>query len=586
MLYRRLIFTLSLLIAVALYAALLWLAPQVSMLRARDRSADIVARFRVQMRAPQPEHAAPKAAIAEEVPVSRPGSVRDLLERPDETLPAPEPLPSGTPEATAQPAPTAAPRAYDLKEDPAAMKRVDAKILEIAQANARRDIEVARRLVRPSPDRILPEGAAPVLRTPRAPEAPLGLPDTSLTRSLLADAPTGPSLPAQPGGPAMQAMAPGQDPVTAAPALPTLPVERELARKPAELEVAAAREEHDYQFLDDLVDIKLETYEAKGEAQGYFRLRILPRADRKLDPLPKDVTFVVDASQSIPQHKLNATAKGVADAVRRLHPQDQFNIVAFRDSPNLFRDAKVEASKANIEAAATFLRGLESRGATDFYRALTPVLAVAPRPGVPGVVLVISDGRPTTGLRDSRAIINAATAENRLGNAIFGFGGGNTVNQYLLDLLAYQNRGAAKVVANVADMTAGVPAFFAQLDDPLLVNLKTDFGRIDTREVFPRALPDFFRGRPITLYGRFDAAAPEEFTMRLTGAAEARKKELLFRANLKEAATGDAEIAREWAFAKCYAIIGEIAVDGETPARMDALNALSARYNIHTSYSE
>jgi Ca-activated chloride channel family protein len=363
-------------------------------------------------------------------------------------------------------------------------------------------------------------------------------------------------------------------------------MEREMARAPAAKEVAAAREEHDYQFIDDLVDIKLEAFVAKDEPQGYFRLRILPRADKKLDPLPKDVTFVVDASQSIPQHKLTATAKGVADAVRRLHPQDRFNVVAFRDSPSLFRDTLVQADKANIDAAAEFLRAQESRGATDFYRVLTPVLANAPRPGVPGIVFVVSDGRPTTGLRDSRAIINAATAENRQGNAIFGFGGGNTVNQYLLDLLAYQNRGAAKVVGNVNDMAAGVPAFLALLDDPLLVNLKTEFGRIDTREVFPRELPDFFRARPITLYGRFDAAAPEEFTMRLTGTAEARRKELLFRADLEEAATGDAEIAREWAFAKCYAIIGEMAVDGETPERMEALRSLSARYNIRTSYSE
>lgn len=587
MVYRRLIFTLSLLAALGAYALLLWLAPHIQMIHARDRSRDIVARFRVQVSdAPEPRST---AGLVDDVPVSRPGSVSDLLDRDVEELAPPPALPPAPatlpPERLAQ---SVAPREYDLAPDADALARVDARILEITEAAARPNIEVARRLVRPGPDAALPEGSAAALRTPRADaDAALGLPTDALARSLLADAPAGPGITApSPGSDPLPPLAGAtQEPAALLPTLPELPAERLVAASPTERSVEAAREAHDYEFLDDLVDIQLETHEDPSEADGYFRLRILPRADRELTPLPKDVVFVVDASQSIPQHKLNTTARAVSRAIERLRPQDQFNVVAFKAGPSNFRDAPVSATDEQKSAARAFLRALESGGATDFHRALTPTLAQPFRAGLPAIVFVVSDGRPTTGLLDSRAIILSSTAENRLGHSIFGFGGGNTVNRYLLDLLAYQNRGAARVAANVAAIEADLPSFFAVLDDPLLVGLRTEFGRIDTREVYPRAVPDFYRARPITLYGRYARSAPGDFTMRLTGQALDQRKELLFRAALDTAARGDAQIAREWAFAKSYALIGEMAIDGETPARLDAIRQLGERYGVQTVYS-
>ena len=47
---------------------------------------------------------------------------------------------------------------------------------------------------------------------------------------------------------------------------------------PTERSVEAARR-RDYEFLDDLVDIQLETHEDPGRGGFGFRLRILARAD-------------------------------------------------------------------------------------------------------------------------------------------------------------------------------------------------------------------------------------------------------------------------------------------------------------------
>jgi Ca-activated chloride channel family protein len=182
-------------------------------------------------------------------------------------------------------------------------------------------------------------------------------------------------------------------------------------------------------------------------------------------------------------------------------------------------------------------------------------------------------------------IINGLTADNNLRNSIFAFGGGKTVDRYLLDLLAYRNKGEAEVVKNIEDIDDDLPKFFQRLSDPLLVDLNADFGRINEAKVFPSVLPDFYRGQPVTVYGRFDPKKDREFFMRLSGRAADRKKELIFRTDLREAAGADREIARSWAFQKAYHLIGEISRQGETPELLGQLQELSQKYNIRTSYN-
>lgn len=270
--------------------------------------------------------------------------------------------------------------------------------------------------------------------------------------------------------------------------------------------------------------------------------------------------------------------------VQMLRPNDRFNIVVFRDAASPFKPEFTPATPEAKDEAAAFLTTLESRGGTNVYNAIRPVVQTPPRPGVPGVVVVMSDGRPTAGVKDMRTIINGLTAENVLGNSIFACGGGNTVNQYLLDLLAYRNKGESRVAPSIEAIKSDLPAFFARLNDPLLVELDADFGSIDKTEIFPKDIPDFYKNKAVTVYGRFDPGTDREFFMRLTGAALGNKKEVIFKTDLRQAATGDDQIVRNWAFQKIYYLIGEICRVGERPELLAELRDLSRKYNIRTSY--
>ena len=61
---------------------------------------------------------------------------------------------------------------------------------------------------------------------------------------------------------------------------------------------------------------------------------------------------------------------------------------------------------------------------------------------------------------------------------------------------------------------------------------------------------------------------------------------MIFRADLRKAATGDDRIARYWARERIYHLIGEVCRLGEKPELLSQIHHLSRKYDIQTSYDE
>lgn len=588
MLSRRTILALSTTVTLLLYTAVLLLAPRIVMLESDRLAVRMPTRFRVEF-LETPRETPARERRREGIP---PPAVESLLGDAPGTLPiedASAAPPLDTPRLEERLTGEAIDRAYDLAPEDDRIYKMDARILEIAEEVARRDIAVTRHLVRPSPDYVLPESALPALRSRDIGPHQIALEPAGIGAGLLVQAIPMTEADADDTmgseAPPFEAAAFDTPPeAAAAPVAGRL--EQELLDIPVAREAARIQQASAYEFMDDMVEIRLHTYLPSNDEPGYFRLRIAPRQDYAVPSLPRDIIFVVDASRSIQQRKLDLVGRGISDAISRFQPEDKFNILLFRDTATMFQTDATPATPENIAAAQRFLSDIDAYGRTDIYNALVPMAQRTPRSNLPGIILVVSDGVPTTGLRDSRAIINAVTADNALRNSIFTYGAGSAVNRYLLDLLAYRNKGEAFVSDSIHDARDELRSFIDSLGYPLLVNLKADYGQIDHNNIFPRILPDFYLQKPVTVYGRFDPDNNTTFVARITGNAKDDVKEMVFRADFTQAERAGVEIAQAWAFQKAYHIIGEMSLRGEQPELIAQLRQLSQRYNIRTIYDE
>lgn len=281
--------------------------------------------------------------------------------------------------------------------------------------------------------------------------------------------------------------------------------------------------------------------------------------------------------------RLDEFKRGISQCLKNLNEEDVFNIIAFRDKAFLFSDKPLKASPEIIKNAERFVSELTSNRNTDVYNAFENIIKKSPTKK-PSNIILISDGRPTRGIQNSRELISSVTRLNNKVRPIFAYSGGAKVNRYLLDFLAYQNRAWSQFIKERGQIHKGLVDFYSKIKDPIFLNLRYRMNGLDDREIFPKSLPDFYRNAEFTLYGKF--STENNFSMQLLGDFEKGTKELVFSRSLVDAPEGGEEIKRGYAFNKIYYKISEMTDKGETAQLLKEVKDLSQQYGLATPYSE
>jgi Ca-activated chloride channel family protein len=364
------------------------------------------------------------------------------------------------------------------------------------------------------------------------------------------------------------------------PPLPPPPLE--IPAKPLPVD----RETPDVPALDPFLNVVVDTYHDPA-GQGYFRITIRPNEEsRQLQALPKDIIFVIDASSSMGRPRFFRLREALKSCIKGLNPADRFTVVGFKREPIVFHDSLIPAREENIQAAVDFVDELEASGRTDIYRSLATTLARRPSPTRPYIVFLFSDGVPTAGRTDAREIIIDLTSQNLGGATIFSFGTAGDprrLNKYFLDMLSYLNRGFVDFRYNNDEIEPAVESMYRRIDDPLMIDIRGDYGAVSRDRIYPSVLPDLFRDGTINIYGQY--SNEEEFYFRLEGkGAGGEMIDFVYRQPLPKEDTAGPEIARQWAFRKIYSVIGEMCLAGESEQGVELVRALSEKYSIETPY--
>ncbi|MHC4717045.1 MAG: VIT domain-containing protein, partial [Planctomycetota bacterium] len=346
---------------------------------------------------------------------------------------------------------------------------------------------------------------------------------------------------------------------------------------------------------------------------GYFLLLAgLPakngRADGRDEPAVKrEVTVVIDRSGSMAGEKLVQAKAAAVQVIEGLYPGEAFNIIDYSDSISSFAAAPVIKDKANAAKARHYIRGLRSGGGTNIHDVLIEAVRQKPTRDMLPIVLFLTDGLPTVGVRGEAAIREAIAKANTHKRRVFTFGVGYDVNTPLLDHLARNSRAVSTYVLPKEDVEVKVAQVYRRLFGPVLSEPKLTVidgdGEVDTRRVkdlLPGRLPDLFEGDRLVLLGKYTDGEPLRF--RLRGKYRGKGRTFRFRFNLDKATTKNSFVPRLWASRKIGVLIDEIrqagaagtspsviaaeaAADPKMKELVDEIVRLSTEFGILTEYT-
>jgi Ca-activated chloride channel family protein len=359
-------------------------------------------------------------------------------------------------------------------------------------------------------------------------------------------------------------------------------------------ESESGKEPQDFQLFYTIskedFGLTLLTHREPGK-QGYFLLMISPKDDwSEQEYSAKDVVFVVDTSGSMSEEgKMEKARAALLYGVRILRPQDRFNIVSFAGEEHLMETGLIAADDRGRARGEAFVKALKPVGGTNINQSLLASLRQfndADRER-PKMLVFLTDGLPTVDETNVTKIIDNVRKATKPGVRLFTFGVGYDVNTALLDKLAADNGGVADYVEPKEDLEVKVSNFFSKVNYPVLTDLQLDMGGAQTDLVYPRGIPDVFRGSQVTLIGRYSNATDlESIQVRLSGRSGGATRTYTY-SNLGFPLRSENNdyLPRLWATRRVGWLMEQVRSNGEQKELRDEIVDLGTRYGIVTPYT-
>ncbi|XP_044029493.1 inter-alpha-trypsin inhibitor heavy chain H3-like isoform X1 [Siniperca chuatsi] len=281
---------------------------------------------------------------------------------------------------------------------------------------------------------------------------------------------------------------------------------------------------------------------------GYFVHHFAPSS---LPRIPKNVVFVIDQSGSMHGRKIQQTRIALIHILNDLAEDDFFGLITFDDNIFHWKRELVQANQENLDSAKTFAQGIKDRGATDINGAVLEgarMLNAHPREGSASILILLTDGDPTTGVTNLEMIqsnVRRAIADKF---PLYCLGFGFDVNFEFLEKMSLQNNGAARRIYEDSDANLQLQGFYEEVATPLLTDVTMIY--VGGTNLTQTNFSQYYNGSEIVVAGQITNNDIESFTPQVV--AISRNTRVVFSdTNTPVESTGtvsDSHIQRVWAY--------------------------------------
>ncbi len=224
---------------------------------------------------------------------------------------------------------------------------------------------------------------------------------------------------------------------------------------------------------------------------------------------PREVIFVIDTSGSMYGASIDQAKAAVIAALKRLNPQDRFNVIQFNNETHALFPQAAAASVGNVAQAWYYVSALEADGGTEMRPALELALSNQEwakqdqehDAGFLRQVVFLTDAAVS-----NEAELFGQVAE-RLGDSrLFTVGIGSAPNSYFMRKAAELGRGSFTYIGDLDEVGARVDALLTKLEQPALTGIRVGWPLNAGKrlEIYPTPLPDLYAGEPVTFAARLE----------------------------------------------------------------------------------
>uniref|UniRef100_A0A8D0G5Y7 Inter-alpha-trypsin inhibitor heavy chain 2 n=1 Tax=Sphenodon punctatus TaxID=8508 RepID=A0A8D0G5Y7_SPHPU len=240
---------------------------------------------------------------------------------------------------------------------------------------------------------------------------------------------------------------------------------------------------------------------------GYFIHYFAPD---NLDPLPKNILFVIDVSGSMWGLKMKQTVEAMKTILGDLRSEDQFSVVDFNHNVRCWRDNLVQATPTQTGNAQKYIQGIQPNGGTNINEALLRAIFILNEarnigmldPNSVSMIVLVSDGDPTVGELKLTTIQKNVKQNIRDDVSLFCLGIGFDVDYDFLERIANENHGMAQRVFGNQDTSSQMKQFYNQVSTPLLKKVEINYPQGSVLDVTQNSFHSYFGGSEIVVAGK------------------------------------------------------------------------------------
>ncbi|XP_066240997.1 inter-alpha-trypsin inhibitor heavy chain H2 isoform X1 [Saccopteryx leptura] len=254
---------------------------------------------------------------------------------------------------------------------------------------------------------------------------------------------------------------------------------------------------------------------------GYFVHFFAPD---HMDPIPKNILFVIDVSGSMWGVKMKQTVEAMKTILDDLRTDDQFSVVDFNHNVRTWRNDLVLATKTQVADAKRYIEKIQPNGGTNINEALLRAIFILNEannlgmldPNSVSLIILVSDGDPTVGELKLSKIQKNVKQHIRDNISLFSLGIGFDVDYDFLKRLSNENRGIAQRIYGNQDTSFQLKKFYNQVSTPLLRNIQFNYPPMSVMDVTQNSFHNYFGGSEIVVAGKFDPEKTEQLQSIIT----------------------------------------------------------------------